>query len=562
MRKVLGLTVVACVLSSSAFLLAADDPDERALKQAGVATDGAGLLDYFRKRGKDEVGPDKIAALIKQLGDDSFDRREGASAQLVAIGPRAEEQLRGAVKSPPDAEVKRRAELCLQQIAKGGTSAVPAAAARLLGKRKPDGAAAALLDYLPNANGASAAEAARAALAAVAQRDGKPEPALLKALEDKSDLKREAAAVALARGGGKEALPAVRRLLKAPEAAVRLRVALALAYAHDKEAVPALIGLLAELPQEQGVEAEELLRDIAGDAAPKEAVGESEASHKAARDAWLAWWKKSGDKVDLTKLSEGPRYLGYTLIVRLDSPAAGAKVGVRLAAPAGRVTEYDTAGKVRWEIDGLKSPREAQMLPNGNVFIFEYTGRLLTERTTKGEVVWEKTVPGRNRVIYGTQRLADGNVFIALAGALLEIDKDGREVFNYEATSPVAARKLPTGEMAYVTMAGRCVHLDKDGKETASFDVGRISTTGGVDFLPNGNVLVALPAQNRVAEFDRDGKPVWSATAEKPYCVTRLRNGNTLVCCTDSQYVIELDRDGKEVGKQTLTDRPYRASRR
>src|SRR5262249_27168702 len=161
---------------------------------------------------------------------------------------------------------------------------------------------------------AAASEATREALAAVAQKDGKPEPVLLKALEDKSTLRREAAAVALAKGGGKAAWPALRKLLKDPEAAVRLRVAVALVYAHDKEAVPELIELLADLPQEQGAEAEDVLRDIAGEAAPKEAVGESEASRRAARDAWSAWWKNNGDKVDLTKLLDGPRYLGYTLI--------------------------------------------------------------------------------------------------------------------------------------------------------------------------------------------------------------------------------------------------------
>jgi hypothetical protein len=557
MRKVLGLTVVACVLSSSAFLLAADDPDERALKQAGVATDGAGLLDYFRKRGKDEVGPDKITALIKQLGDDSFDKREAAAAQLVAVGARAEGQLQEAVRNPPDAEVKQRAEWCLGQIAKGGTSAVPAAAARLLGKRKPDGAAAVLLDYLANADGAAAADATREALAALALKDGKPEPALLKALEDKGALKREAAAVALAKGGGKEAWPAVRKLLKDSEAAVRLRVAVALVHAHDKEAVPGLIDLLAELPQKQGAEAEELLRDVAGDAAPKETVGESEAARKTARDAWLAWWKKGGDKVDLAKLSEGPRYLGYTLVVQLDAPGAAAKV-----PSTGRVTEYDKDGKVRWEIDGLKAPRDAQVLPNGNVFVFEYSGRRLTERTTKGEIVWEKTVPG-TELAYSAQRLANGNVFIATRTGLVEIDKDGKEVFSHKSTMTVyTARKGRGGEMVYLTMDGKCVRLDKDGKETGSFDLGvRTTVTTRIDLLPNGHVLIPLYSQGKVVEFDKAGKEVWSAPAERAYSAQRLPDGHTVVSSLTGQCVIELDKDGKEVAKQTVTGRPYSVSR-
>src|SRR5581483_8211090 len=106
------------------------------------------------------------AALIAQLGDDAFDKREMASSQLVAIGSKAEAQLREALKSGPEAEVKQRAEWCLQQIAKGGSGKVAAAAARLLARRKPDGAAEVLLAYLPSAEGEAAAEEVRGALAA------------------------------------------------------------------------------------------------------------------------------------------------------------------------------------------------------------------------------------------------------------------------------------------------------------------------------------------------------------------------------------------------------------
>ncbi len=540
----------------------AEDGDERLLREAGIASDGPALLRFFRDRvaGGDER--DRIAALIKQLGDDSFDQREKASAQLVAIGAKAEAQLREAVKNPPEAEVKQRAELCLREIAKGGTARLPGAAARVLARRKPDGAVTALLAYLPSADGETGREAVADALAALALRDGKPDPALLAALEDKLALKRATAATALARAGAKEQLPALRKLLKDPDAVVRLRVALALAAVRDKEAVPTLVDLLADLPPNQGAEAEEVLRILAGDAAPEVTLGPSETARKAAREAWAAWWKKNADKVDLAKLADGPREFGYTLVVQINLPAAGAG---RLS---GRVAEFGRDGKVRWQIEGLAGPRDAQMLPNGNVFIFESSGRRLTERTTKGEIVWEKSITaaaGTAGIPLSAQRLANGNVFVAMRGGLLEIDRDGKEVWSYKPTaagSIYAAHKSRTGEVALVTLNGTCTLLDAKGKETGTFRACRLSTTAGIDLLANGNVLVPDYAQNKVIEFDPKGKAVWEASVERPGSVVRLANGHTLVGSPLATRVVELDRDGKEVWKLSTEGRVYRASRR
>src|SRR5262249_56817257 len=97
---------------------------------------------------------------------------------------------------------------------------VLAAAIRLLAERKPAGAAEALLAYLPYAPDEGVAAAVRQALPAVAVRDGKPEPALLKALADSAPLQRLFAGEALANAG--VILPEVRRLLDDPDPRVRL----------------------------------------------------------------------------------------------------------------------------------------------------------------------------------------------------------------------------------------------------------------------------------------------------------------------------------------------------
>jgi hypothetical protein len=174
--------------------------DVRALKAATVGTDGPALLEYLRGQTPDAARLAKVKALVRQLGDDAFEKREEASKALAAAGVIALPFLREAVKGD-DREVVRRARECLRQIGNGPGVEVPAAAVRLLGWKRPAGAAQVLLNYLPVADEPVAREV-RAALVAVAQRDGKPGPDLLRALDDKEPVKREAARGVLGKDGG------------------------------------------------------------------------------------------------------------------------------------------------------------------------------------------------------------------------------------------------------------------------------------------------------------------------------------------------------------------------
>jgi hypothetical protein len=173
--------------------------DEKALREAKVGTDGPTLLEYLRNRAPDPARLAKVKALVRQLGDDVFAKREEASKALVAAGVIALPYLREAARSE-DREVARRARDCLKQIGTGPGVEVPAAVVRLLGWKRPAGAAKALLDYLPAADEPVAREV-RAALAALAE-GGTPPPDLVRALADKDPVKREAARGVLGKDGG------------------------------------------------------------------------------------------------------------------------------------------------------------------------------------------------------------------------------------------------------------------------------------------------------------------------------------------------------------------------
>lgn len=191
--------------------------DEIVLRSYHVPSDGPALLEYLRRRTLGNVDQEDLAALVRRLGDRSFVARERAAAALVARGRPALPALRQAMRSS-DPEVADRAKRCLRQIEttgagiEQGSAAVLAAVVRLLGLRRPEGTARALLAYLPSAPDANVAAEARAALAAVAIRAGKSDPDVERALQDPSPIRRAAAEEAL--GRSKHTLPARRLLLE------------------------------------------------------------------------------------------------------------------------------------------------------------------------------------------------------------------------------------------------------------------------------------------------------------------------------------------------------------
>jgi HEAT repeat protein len=532
---------------------AAAEPDQAGsdaelLRGAGLGTDGPALVDYFKKRTVNDLDRNRIGKLIRDFASEDFDTREKASAALTAIGAPARPQLKDATKDA-EVEVARRAQACLDTIDKVASPQYLCAAARLLAHRRTDDAAEVLLAFLPNTEDETVADAVIDTLKVVGFKDGRPDPALLKALADKSPARRGGAAEALWRGGRDDERKAVRKLLEDPDPAVRLRVALAMFDAHEKDSLPALIALIADAPGDTAYRAESALYAAAGDKAPQGSLSGAEARKKY-RDAWDAWYKANGKNVDLAKIEQTHRQLGFTVMAELNQTGT-----------VGRVVELDQKGKVRWQIENLKYPVDAQVLPGGDkVLIAEYTGRAVTERNLKGEVLWTKTVQA---IVLGARRLPDGNTFIVSRSQLLEVDKDGKEVLAINRNDVAAAVKLRDGEIGMLTTAGRYVRLDATGKELKSFNAGQILSIGGhFEVLPNGRVIVPQYSQNRVVEFDAEGKQLWAADLQQPTSVRRLPNGNTLVASRYGRYVVELDRNGKEVSRVTPEGRPMSLERR
>ena len=267
-------------------------------------------------------------------------------------------------------------------------------------------------------------------------------------------------------------------------------------------------------------------------------------SRKKSRDAWAGWWAKNEGKTDLGKLKRGD-LKGITLVVLLDEST---------------VREVDAKGKTLWEVKDIGFPLDAQALPGDRVLVAEHENNTVTERDRTGKIVWKKQLPGGPLAAH---RLSDGNTFIATATQMFQVDKDGKQVRQYI---------LPAGHPQGPVLAewrlrlsrpeNRFVRLGRDGKEFLSFPV-EVATNGGrIDVLDNGHVLVPQMNQNKVIEYNAEGKPVWEATVQQPIAAVRLPNGHTLVTSLNEHRAVELDRSGRTVWDYRSNTRVTRAFRR
>ncbi len=442
----------------------------------------------------------------------------------------------------------RRAERCLEAIQQRADPACLTAAIRLLGVRRPEGTVETLLSLVPNLGDSRDVDEASRVLGQLAIHKGTADPLLLGALTAADPARRAVAGEVLARAELAATGPAVRKLLADRNSTVRYRVGLALLEARERDSIPVLIDLLADASAEQAGTIEDTLYSLAGDKGPSSVVGFAEIDRERRVKSWQAWWKDHGSELKLDRVDVRNRHLGYTLLVQYGTTN-------------GSVRELDRAGKVRWQIDNLAYPLDAQVLPGERVLICEYRARKVTERNLKGQVLFCYDC---NTFPLSARRLPGGNTFVVTRSGLVEVDRQGKEVWHYSSPSVATAARLRDGTSVLVDFTGRVSRINREGKVTSTFATGCPMLTIGcsMDVTPEGRLLLPLYSQNKVVEFDLSGKQTWQAEVRLPGSVFRLPGGNVLVTTRLAAGVQELDRTGKVVATQQTDGRLTRATRR
>ncbi len=521
------------------------DPDiataEKALRDAKQETTSAALLQFFRERTPTAKDRDRLADAVRRLGDDDFEAREKAEAELLRAGRMALPFLRRALQDD-DFERSQRARRCLQQIDSESELVRVAAAARLLADRKPEGAVDVILAYLPGADSEFVEDALVQALLTLGIKDGKADPALAKALTDQEPLRRAAAGRVLGQIDPAQR-SGVRRLLDDAEPRVRFEAALGLARGGDKDAVPALIALLAKGPMPLAWKSQEVLYRIAGDKAPSLPLTEDDGPKRAkVAEAWTSWWKDAAPALELAKISLDQTLQGINLICQEPSGTTPARVWACRAD-----------GKPLWEIKDVMA-WDARLLPNGHLLIAERSGsNRITERDTTGKILMEIELTNTPSAC---QRLPNGNTFVATPSEILEVDPKGKTLWSHQgAGGEYVARafRRSDGHIVYAVGGYKIVETDGDFQQLQATEVTKTGDSWmSVEPLPGNRFLVAPYAAHKVMEIDAAGKVLWECATKTPMSAVRLPNGNTLVGSDRDFAVYEYDRSGKEVWKLQL----------
>jgi hypothetical protein len=209
-------------------------------------------------------------------------------------------------------------------------------------------------------------------------------------------------------------------------------------------------------------------------------------------------------------------------------------------------------GKVEWtysipiDVTVYGKPQKAELgdctrFSNGNIlFSYRWGASIVTPQK---KIIWDyRAAP--NSEIHSAQPAGKDRVLLAQNGAPTKLF-----LINTASGKVEKELALPTPYPDRVHLQVRRAHLTK-----------------------SGTFLVGLMEEHRVAEFNADGKEVWSFTCPDTWTgpqpkwgkfsawdAIRLKNGNTLISNDEYGYVIEVNPKGEtvwELGKNELPGYP------
>jgi HEAT repeat protein len=514
-----------------------NERDRAILRELGVDPTPKGALQYLESLLPTGDPYAAIDALILQLGDPQFARREQAIAKLLSLPTLPRAKLEAATRSD-DAEIRWRAHAVLARLGIAGNRAL-LAALRQIADDPPAGSAQVLVGLASSEPLESHQLALHESLRQSARESDLPY--LEQASRAGTNSSRLAAAYALERLSPDKGRHALAELLVASEPRVALQAAKYLGNVGDRRCLASLADLLGNDDPLIAEESANFLTSLSGQDFSFSHHGDA-ASRQKAREAVLRWIRTAGATAKLNFPVSDP-------VIRRGDLAGNTLIAT---GGIGRVVELDPAGKEVWRYD--VNAWSAEKLTNGNVLIASYQSNLVLEVNPYGTVVWSKEGINAMRA----KPLAASHVLVADFGGqrVLELNEDHEIVWQTKTPDNCFdVERLPNGNTVYA-----CPNLvrevDREGETVRTLSVeGRINS---VQVLPNGHWLVANFQRDTVEQYDREGKLVWKFSEPGPCDAFRLRNGKTLIAT--SRRAIEVSADGSDV--QEVLETRYGCMRR
>ena len=538
-RRSLVFLVVLVGVSLCGFPAAADvSTYEKTLSDRGIAPNADGINDYLQQLHPSPQLRAKALALIEQLGDDNFSRRESAMQQLLIMPVLDTEAIAAATESP-DPEVRWRSQKVLT-VGRPETERMLYAAFRVIAEEKLSPTLPALISAIPLCDKKHIRVAAQQALVASATED---DAALLRdAISDENVFVRASAATALAEALGETADEDLQPLLRDKSETVCMAAARAMANYGSRDALPTMVALLDGEDVEVRTQASATLRSLTDQFFGYAAYDGADKRQKAIA-AWQTWIEADGQTA---KLHFPLKPWGY---------GVSFLNGNTLLAFGNRhkVVELDPSGKEIWS-HNINGAWSAEKMANGNVLIASNSTSRIVEVNREGKVVWEYATPNP----LNAKPLPNGNLLIAAftQRKAIKVTRDKKIVWEYSDAQYISdAHRLENGNTLLSCMNGSIKELTPENKVVWEYQ--GLNQAYGCRPLPNGNVLIAS-LRDEVHEVNRDKTIVWQHKERNASDAFRLPNGNTLI--TGSQRFVEVTPAGKEVW--TLQGCQYGTARR
>ena len=171
----------------------------------------------------------------------------------------------------------------------------------------------------------------------------------------------------------------------------------------------------------------------------------------------------------------------------------------------------------------------------------------------KGKVAWSYLVADSKGEISDAVLLSNGNVLFTHQFGVTLINPDKKVLWNYDAPAgteihtaqPIGPRHvlfIQNGDPAILRVVD--IAANRTVREFP-LPTGNPKSVHGhfrhARLTPAGTMLVAHMDNKKVAEYDSNGKEVWSYAIESPWSASRLPNGNTLVNNWVNQWSTTVD---------------------
>jgi hypothetical protein len=190
----------------------------------------------------------------------------------------------------------------------------------------------------------------------------------------------------------------------------------------------------------------------------------------------------------------------------------------------------------------------------------------------EGKVTWSYTIPSKENgeisEFSDATLLSDNSVVFSRKTGARKVTADKKIVWDYVAPSgfevhacqPIGLDRvlmIQNGKQARLMLVNLVTGQTEIQFNLATNPAGAVHTQfRRVRMTPAGTFLVPHKDMDKVVEYDKTGKEIWSVNVPVPWSAIRLKNGNTLVSSGSTQVIREFNPKGEVVWEFTQKDVP------